>query len=132
MKKPQSLRSEQAQSLVETALLLPVLLMILVGIVDIGRAYYSYIQLTNAAREGARYAVSHPTDNPGAKQAAVNAATSSGVPISLGDVTITGGTVSGDTKTVTIKINFQLVSFYIFRAGAIPLQNSASMVVLPS
>jgi Flp pilus assembly protein TadG len=41
---------------IETAMVAPLLFLILLGFTDVGRAYYQYITLTNAAREGARYA----------------------------------------------------------------------------
>ena len=44
------------QGLAELALILPLLLTILLGTLDLGRAFYTYIALTNAAREAARYA----------------------------------------------------------------------------
>jgi hypothetical protein len=44
------------QGLAELALVLPLLLTILFGALDLGRAFYTYIALTNAAREAARYA----------------------------------------------------------------------------
>lgn len=44
----------RGQSLVEFALVLPVLLVILLGVVDLGRAIYYYNTLSNLAREGAR------------------------------------------------------------------------------
>jgi len=40
--------------LVEFALILPLLVLVLVGIFDIGRAFFAYIAITNAAREGVR------------------------------------------------------------------------------
>ncbi|MEV6347421.1 TadE/TadG family type IV pilus assembly protein [Actinoplanes sp. NPDC051851] len=40
---------------VETAIVMPLLLLLLFGIVDMGRLLQQYIQLTEAAREGARY-----------------------------------------------------------------------------
>lgn len=43
--------------LVEFALVVPLLLMLLLGIVWMGRAYNVYVTITRAAREGARYAV---------------------------------------------------------------------------
>ena len=52
-------RREKGQSMVELALILPVLLALLCGIVDFGWIYYNQITLNNAAREGARYAVIH-------------------------------------------------------------------------
>jgi len=44
------------QALVEFALIIPVLLFIIIGIIDLGRAFHAYIAITNASREGARYA----------------------------------------------------------------------------
>ena len=52
-------RKESGQALVEFALVLPILLALLCGIIDFGWIYYNQITLTNAAREGARYAVIH-------------------------------------------------------------------------
>jgi len=46
----------RGQALVEMALITPLLFFILLGIVDLGRAYYQYTVMTNAVREGARYA----------------------------------------------------------------------------
>jgi Flp pilus assembly protein TadG len=47
-------RSERGQSVVEFAMVLPLLLVVLFAIVDFGRIYQGHITLTNAAREGAR------------------------------------------------------------------------------
>jgi len=48
---------ERGQALLETALTLPLLLLVAVGIFEFGRAYQTWQVLTNAAREGARVAV---------------------------------------------------------------------------
>jgi hypothetical protein len=45
------------QSLIETAMLLPVLAFLTFGLLDFGRAYYFQVAVTNAAREGARVAI---------------------------------------------------------------------------
>ena len=52
-------RGEHGQAMVEFALVLPILLLLLCGIIDFGWLYYNQIALSNAAREGARYAVIH-------------------------------------------------------------------------
>lgn len=49
-------REERGQSLVEFALVLPVLLLILVGIFNFGQLFYSDIVINEAARDAARYA----------------------------------------------------------------------------
>jgi Flp pilus assembly protein TadG len=56
-----SLRTDRkGQSLVEVAIAMPLLLLILMGILDLGRAYFTYIALSDAAAEGAAYAAIHP------------------------------------------------------------------------
>ena len=53
-------RRERGQSLVETAVVFPILLLLLAATVDFGRAFDAYIVLTNAAREGARFGSTNP------------------------------------------------------------------------
>jgi Flp pilus assembly protein TadG len=50
-------RGRAGQSLVEMALVLPVLAFLTFGLVDFGRAYYFQVSVTNSAREGARVAI---------------------------------------------------------------------------
>jgi hypothetical protein len=53
-------RSDQrGQTLIEFAILLPVLLMMIMGVLDIGRIVWANDMISNAAREGARYAIVH-------------------------------------------------------------------------
>jgi Flp pilus assembly protein TadG len=51
-----ALRRDDAQSLVEFALIVPMLLILLFGIVDFGLGLRAYISIASATREGARYA----------------------------------------------------------------------------
>lgn len=55
--------SRRGQALVETALVLPILILLLMGIVEFGRILNAYLIITNASREGARYAAIHNTDS---------------------------------------------------------------------
>jgi Flp pilus assembly protein TadG len=48
-------RSERGQSLVELALMLPVILFLLVGVVEVGNALNAYLTLVDGARDGARW-----------------------------------------------------------------------------
>lgn len=50
-------RTDRGAVAIEFALLLPVMLLILGGIIDFGRAFFTQITVTNAAREGARAAI---------------------------------------------------------------------------
>jgi Flp pilus assembly protein TadG len=62
------IRRERGAALLETALALPMVLLVAVGIFEFGRAYQTWQVLTNAAREGARVAVL-----PGANDGIVSA-----------------------------------------------------------
>jgi Flp pilus assembly protein TadG len=71
-------RSESGDSLVEMALLLPILTMLLLGTVDLGRLSYMSIEVSNAARAGVQYGQQNPTtwaDVTGMQTAATNDAT---------------------------------------------------------
>jgi len=48
---------ESGQALVEFAIVAPILLLLVLGIVDFGRAFFTYHVLVDAAREGGRVAV---------------------------------------------------------------------------
>ncbi len=47
--------NEKGQSLLEMALVTPILLLLLIAVIDLARAFDAYIVLTNAVREGARF-----------------------------------------------------------------------------
>jgi Flp pilus assembly protein TadG len=57
-------RNQTGQSLVEMALISPFLIMILLMVIDCGRAAYDYSTLAGAAREGARAAVTTGSSRP--------------------------------------------------------------------
>ncbi len=57
MFRSKNLKNKRGQSLVELALLLPLLLLILMGIFEFGRVFNAYLITNHAAREGARFAV---------------------------------------------------------------------------
>jgi hypothetical protein len=70
-------RGKRAQALAEMAVMVPFLIIGMMGMLDLGRAFYYQIAITNAVREGARYAVqpyylglnpscATPPQNPGA------------------------------------------------------------------
>ncbi|MGH7764769.1 MAG: TadE/TadG family type IV pilus assembly protein [Candidatus Dormibacteraceae bacterium] len=56
---------QRSQALIEFALVSPVLLLLLFGIIDIGRAVFYYDTLNHAAREGARAAIRASNQLPG-------------------------------------------------------------------
>jgi len=56
-------RRRRAQTIVEFALILPVFMLLVAGVIEFGRAFFAYGQLQQAVQEGARYgAVLHKTN----------------------------------------------------------------------
>lgn len=53
---------QKGQSIVETALILPIIILILTGIIDFGLLFNNYLVITNVSREAARNAAVGATD----------------------------------------------------------------------
>jgi Flp pilus assembly protein TadG len=109
MRAQKKLRSESGASAVEFALLLPVLMMILFGIIEFGFALYRQAILTNASREGARLGIVQSI--PAITDAQINAAIDNYlIPagINPGDVsrTIIAGGVTGSPVRVTLTLPY--------------------------
>lgn len=55
--------NKKGQSMVEMALILPIIIMLLMGMVEFSRIFGSYLLVTHASREGARMASIGKTDD---------------------------------------------------------------------
>lgn len=53
-------RAERGQSMVEMALMMTILLVVLSAVLDLGRGFFSFVAIQNAAAEGALYAAINP------------------------------------------------------------------------
>jgi len=62
MKRPMNTQSEKGQSLLELAVVLVFILILLAGVVDLGRMMYEYLTMRDAAQEGAGYGAIYPND----------------------------------------------------------------------
>lgn len=56
-------QSERGQGLIELAIALPALLVLLLGVLDVGRVYWSLVTLKDAVSEGASYAAAYPPNS---------------------------------------------------------------------
>ncbi|MBI5031268.1 MAG: pilus assembly protein [Chloroflexi bacterium] len=136
---------EHGQSLVELGLTLPLLLIILFGVVDLGRLFYAYVTVTNSAREGARVGTMNPKNTNNAikiraKQEASNvlnltdlditidcAAYADTPPYTYGDCTTKS---AGDRIRVKVEYNFEFVTLYLLGFKNLKLSNSTSMAII--
>src|SRR2546425_7422014 len=83
-----SRRHSRGSSLVATALVVPVLAVVVFGVLQMSFTFYVYGALNNAAREGARYATLHPTDVSGIQ------------------TVVKSRTVIGDQTNLTIAVSY--------------------------
>ena len=96
--------SQRGATVVEFAILLPLMLLILGGITDFGRAMFTQIQLSNAAREGARAAVvSDASEDEIIDRASSSAPNMTGLTINV------DAQCPGDTAQVTASRDFDWI-----------------------
>lgn len=81
---PKDERSESGQSFVEMALSITFILILLAGVVDLGRMFWTFVTLRDAAQEGAAYASFCPADVDGIEARIRNSST---LPVDLTDTT---------------------------------------------
>lgn len=96
--------TDRGQALVEFALVVPMLVIMIVGIIEFGRAWMHYQVLTDAAREGARNAVIHNVDVTDAEifQTIRDRLAAAGIDVSGAVEDTECGTGSGTATTVEI------------------------------
>ncbi len=138
--------NESGQGLVEFALVLPVLLILLLGILEGGLLLFNQHVITNASREGARYGIvartpRRPVDGPNSIANVVAAYTADhlitfgeGVPVTTVTTNATSGGTSGalfgDNLTVRVSFRYDflvLPNFVGELAGATDLVATAMM-----
>ncbi len=132
----------RGQSLVELALTLPLLMLILIGTLDLGRMLIAYVTIQNAAREGARYGIDNPSDTTGIRQHAEAESANSGITIT--DSMIPTPIIQNDgtyrdppdntqpNQSITVQVNypFTLITTYLFAGQQnIQLNVSATMQI---
>jgi Flp pilus assembly protein TadG len=110
------LKREEGAAAVEFALLLPLLILILFGIIEFGLVLYNQEVITNASREGARYGIviGSPRPTGGQIQGVVSTyLTNAGLTAGDASVSVTGaqGASGSDlTVSVTYPYNFLVLS----------------------
>jgi len=118
---------ERGQALVELALSIALLLIILLAAIDFGRAFFAYVGLVNAAREGARagaMAINPAAIEPAARQ---EIAGNNLDPARLTVQYTWGG--SGRPVVVVTRYQFNLVTTGFLPVNTINMRATATMPI---
>jgi hypothetical protein len=139
-------RGRKGQSMVELAIVLPLMVLIMFGVLDLGRAFFTLITIHNAAREGARTATFDTTKVVEICDAAENEAASLGSSFSRNNISFECGasTVTCHTNpglqpsfagcprpgpiAVTVSHGHELIIGFII-PGPIPMSRTVQMFV---
>lgn len=123
--------SERGAVAVEFAILAPVLITILLGIVEFGRAYNTQVSLSNAAREGVRVMAISKNESS-ARTAAKAAAVSLNPPLADSNITFSAAPAAasspcpaGSQMTLTISYTLSTITGV---AGPFPMSGKGVMV----
>jgi len=123
-------RASIGQSIVEFALILPGMLLLLMGVLEIGRLLYIKVALQNAAREGAYYLSYYPDDIAGMKSAVADEAFSAGVNLAPDrDILWSNCCTTGNYVEVEVKQDDVSLLIYGFITGEVDLSSKARMMV---
>jgi len=123
--------SVRGQSLVELALTLPLLMILMAGVLDLAHAFSVAGILSNAAREGARYGATDPTNTDTITNRVVEEA--AGAPLTIDPSQVVVNTASGTTSgnAITVEVTHD-VDLLLAQALGLPrptIRRQATMVI---
>ena len=119
------LRDERGAALVEAGFIVPILLMLVLGVVDFGRAFFEAADVQAAAQEGVLFASLNPDDPSGAITRAEEAIQSADF---TGQVSVT---CPADDQ-VTVAVTYPFTPVTPFAPATIDLSHSETAHVLSS
>ena len=123
--------ASRGQSLVELALILPVFLLLVMGVIDFGRVFNSYEAIANAAREGARYCAlnAHLGGSPGSATTSrvTGELNGTGISATVESPACDTSVTVGNPVTVVVDTTFTPITGIV--TGPITLKARATMVM---
>ena len=130
------LRNQRGAALLETAITIPIVLLVTVSIFEFGRAYQTWQVLTNAAREGARVAILADSSDAAVTDAVRNYLSSGQLPgadsvgIKVERTVPFGAANTASRITVTYPFNFVVLNpvMKLINKGATAGQGTTNMV----
>lgn len=119
--------ANRGNAVIEFALILPLLLLMVFGITELGRAIMTVNVLTQAAREGARVAAVAGADSTAVTARVMEVLDAANITPAAGGITISGPDAN-KAITVTVETDFQILSAKALSIqGVIRLKGSTVM-----
>lgn len=118
------LKNRNGSSAVEFAVLLPILILLIFGIIEFGRAYNAYLSVSHAAREAARLAAVGKFDEATVESRAYPLTKSGGLAIS--GPYYPEGTDPGDSVEVTVSFPYEM-NVPLWKKTSVNLKSKAIM-----
>ena len=128
-------RRERGASLVELSLVLFILIFLVAGVIDFGRVFNHYTVITNASREGARYASQHSDHREGILEATKEEAAGSSVELADEDIEVDPDpcceTIAAPGEPITVTVTYEVPTIIAEIAGfrSLNLRAETQMVV---
>ncbi len=99
-----TVKRQEGQDLVEYAIALPIMLLFLMVVLDLGRVVYVYSALHNSVRDGARFGIINPTDAFGIE----TVVRAKAVGLDPGELTVF--VVQPDLQTIQVRATYQFTA----------------------
>lgn len=113
-------RGSKGQATVELALVLPILIWLLVGMVDVARMANAYLIIQHASREAVRLGITGAADSLVAQRALDSAVTLDTTQLTI-SITPAGTRTTGSDITVTVNYNYHVLALMGIIGTDIPL-----------
>ena len=126
--------SRRGASMVEFSLVFLLFLVIIVGLVEIGRGVWAYTTLAHATRQGVRFAQTRGASNPATADQVRDAVRTAAVGLNQSLVTVTtnwpSGVTRGEVVTVSTSYPFALVTTgLVIRQSSLTLTASSRAII---
>ena len=128
--------AHHGQSLLEFALVIPLLLFLLTAFIDLGRAVITYSQLSNAAREGTRYAIVHSVETQADRDEIIQFVKDRCVMLTPADVNV-NLLLPDEKQKITIIVTYNYIpitpglNLLVGPSGSIDLEAQSTALIAP-
>lgn len=130
-------KRSSGQSITEFALAVPIVLLVIFTFMDLGRAIYYFTSISNAVREGARYAMVHAIDGTDDRDDVIDHVIGYSVAVKIepADVSVTCTGSTNDHVTVSASYEFDPVTPFLAElmsgASTMTMSTESTMKLAP-